>query len=146
MSSPEKNSFGVAFLTTGIVIILLAIIIYLVLSRDSTTHEKDNPDYRPAAKTEQTSPGYRAGKEIFMKDCYQCHVSKNRLHNHLQGVVDKIGVDYLEVYLSKQDSLLKARDAYALALKEEWGNNVTVHQFDYSETEFKNLIEYLKDL
>ena len=65
-------------------------------------------------------------------------------HNYLAGVVEKVGTTYLKTYLTKQDSLLKAKDEYALKLKGFWGNNGTMHKFNYTEKELNLLIEYLK--
>lgn len=65
-------------------------------------------------------------------------------HNYIEGVVEHVGISYLKLYLTKQDSLPKAKNKYALELKEMWGNNGTIHKFNYTEDELDVLIEYLK--
>ena len=97
-----------------------------------------------AHKVRETTPEFQFGQQIFMEDCRKCHVSKNMRDNYLNGVVEKVGIDYLKTYLTKQDSLLTIKDKYALELKEFWGNNGTIHKFNYTEYELNSLIEYLK--
>ena len=84
------------------------------------------------------------GETIFKTDCNKCHVTKNRLHNYLEGVVQRVGVDYLKLYLTKQDSLVLVKDSIALQLKQFWGNMANSHNFGYTEEELKAIIEYLK--
>jgi hypothetical protein len=87
---------------------------------------------------------YYSGKSIFKTDCNKCHVGKGRLHNFLEGVVDRVGRNYLILYLTKQDSLITAKDSYALELKKNWSQMGNSHNFIYSEHQLNALIEYLK--
>ena len=87
---------------------------------------------------------YHRGETIFRADCNACHVSKNKLHNYLEGVVDRVGKDYLNLYLTKQDSLVSAKDSNALMLKRVWNNMANSHNFKYTEDELNAIIEYLK--
>jgi nitrate/TMAO reductase-like tetraheme cytochrome c subunit len=84
------------------------------------------------------------GQKIFRADCNSCHVVKGRLHNYLEGVVQRLGEDYLRKYITKQDSLIAAKDGYALAVKEEWNNQGNSHNFNYTDKHLKELIEYLR--
>jgi cytochrome c1 len=85
------------------------------------------------------------GKTLFRADCSMCHVAKYKTDNLMEGIVNRIGENYLRKYLTKQDSLLNAKDKYALALKESWGNLANSHNFKYSDEELNALIQYLKD-
>jgi mono/diheme cytochrome c family protein len=87
---------------------------------------------------------YHRGEAIFRLDCNACHVVKNKLHNYLEGVVDRVGKDYLKLYLTKQDSLVFAKDNNALMLKRMWNNMANSHNFKYTEEELNAIIEYLK--
>lgn len=87
---------------------------------------------------------FNLGKALFIRDCNACHVTKGRLHNYLEGVVDRVGKNYLKLYLTKQDSLTSARDTNAIHLKEVWGNMANSHNFKYSDKELTAIIEYLK--
>lgn len=91
-----------------------------------------------------TSEYFLNGQNIFKTDCNVCHVSKGRRHNLLEGVVQRVGDDYLKLYLTRQDSLIKAKDRYAVNIKEEWGNLGNSHNFRYSEKQLQELIEYLR--
>ncbi len=84
------------------------------------------------------------GEALFKKDCNSCHVTKYRRHNYLEGVVDWLGIEYLKLYLTKQDSLVSAKDSIALHLKEVWGNQGNSHNFHYSEDDLNAVIEYLR--
>ena len=132
-------------------IILLSIITFVVGCIDNSKNRTKNTDAGTANLMTDSRDGitvdsllYYEGKAIFKADCNKCHVSKGGSHNYLEGVVQRLGVDYLNLYLTKQDSLISARDSNALHLKEIWGNNGNSHNFVYSETELKSIVEYLK--
>jgi len=83
------------------------------------------------------------GQVLFQSDCTVCHPAKGRLHYSLKDVVDRLGEPYLKTYLTKQDSLLRTKDPYAVALIENYritGN----HRFPYSEDELNYIIAYLR--
>jgi nitrate/TMAO reductase-like tetraheme cytochrome c subunit len=87
---------------------------------------------------------YYAGQSLFKANCNKCHVSKNKSNNYLEGVVDRVGKEYLSLYLTKQDSLISIKDSYALKLKGVWKNMENSHNFKYSTSELAAIIEYLK--
>lgn len=87
---------------------------------------------------------FHKGEVLFKKDCNSCHVAKYKLHNYLEGVVDWLGTNYLRLYLTKQDSLMTAKDSIALRLKEVWGNRGNNHNFHYSEDDLNAIVEYLR--
>ncbi len=110
-----------------------------------TEFSSNTPKYTPLiTKDDKRSPEFEQGLELFLSYCRKCHVTKSRRHNYLDGIVDKVGVDYLKLYLTKQDSLTKNKDKYSLAIKDEWGNQANSHNFKYSERELNLLIEYLR--
>ncbi len=61
----------------------------------------------------------------------------------LEGVVDRLGEKYIKVYLTKQDSLVEAKDPYAIARKEAY-KMANSHNFNYTDQQLNNLISYLK--
>jgi len=87
---------------------------------------------------------FLSGEALFKFDCNKCHVAKNRLHNYLEGVVQRVGISYLKLYLTRQDSLISAKDSNALYVKNFWGNLGNSHNFKYTEEELNYIIEYLK--
>lgn len=145
MNNPKKIILRILIASSVILISLIGLFIFVINKNGITEFSKKNSDYTPAIiKSEKTTPEFELGKDIFIKDCRKCHVSKNMKHNYLSGIVKKVGTDYLKKYLTKQDSLLKAKDEYALEIKEFWGNNGTIHNFNFTENELNLLIEYLK--
>jgi hypothetical protein len=87
---------------------------------------------------------YYKGEVIFKKDCGSCHATKYKTDNYLERVVDWLGTNYLKLYLTKQDSLVTAKDSIALRLKKVWGNQKNSHNFNYSEHDLNAVIEYLR--
>jgi len=64
--------------------------------------------------------------------------------NHLAGVVQRAGEDYLKLYITKQDSLIKVKNKYALELKRVFGNLANAHNFKFSNQQLNAIIAYLK--
>jgi hypothetical protein len=115
---------------------------FLFACNHSDSKNKVNNDQ--TIQNYDTTLFYLRGQKIFKADCNACHVTKGRLHNYLEGVVQRVGDDYLKLYLTKQDSLIESKDKYALRLKETWGNMGNSHNFDYTEIQLKEVIEYLR--
>ncbi len=126
-------------------IILVFGILYILKINGITEFTSDKPKYVPlVSKDDIRTPEFEKGLELFLNDCKKCHVTKGQLHNYLDGIADKVGVNYLKLYITKQDSLTENKDNYALAIKDDWGNQANSHNFKYSETELNLLMEYLK--
>lgn len=85
----------------------------------------------------------KGGKILFKTNCSSCHAIF-KTDNYLQGVVQRVGENYLKLYLTKQDSLIKANDRYALELKKTFGNLGNSHNFDFSDEQLNAIISYLK--
>lgn len=83
------------------------------------------------------------GKSLFVKNCGTCHTVTGT-DNYLAGVVERVGKDYLKLYLTKQDSLIKAKNNYALELKRTFGNLANVHNFIFSNDQLNAIIAYLE--
>ncbi len=83
-------------------------------------------------------------QKIFRTDCNTCHVTKVKHHDYLKGVVQRVGENYLMLYITKQDSLIMAKDKYAVNVKEAFNNQGNSHNFKYTEKQLKELIEYLR--
>ncbi|MFN7014408.1 MAG: c-type cytochrome [Bacteroidia bacterium] len=122
------------------------ILITLIFSSSSCSNQVEFETNKGTTTVENLidSTLYRNGYTIFKADCNACHVTKQRLHNHLEGVVDRVGEDYLKLYLTKQDSLILAKDSNALKLKELWSNLANSHNFKYTQEQLNAIIEYLK--
>ncbi|GAA3560455.1 hypothetical protein GCM10022395_09050 [Snuella lapsa] len=118
---------------------------YILKINGITEFNPNNPKYEPlVSKDDKRTPEFEKGLNIFLNDCEKCHVTKGNLHDYLEGIVDKVGINYLKLYLTKQDSLIENKNPYALALKDNWGNQPNSHNFAYSTNELNLLIEYLK--
>jgi hypothetical protein len=135
------------FLQLEITFVLLSTFIFICSCSTNTKEQPDaNKDNRSSSANSAVvdSSIFLKGEAIFRIDCNKCHVSKGRLHNYLEGVVQRSGVDYLKLYLTKQDSLIAAKNSNALMLKRVWNNQGNSHNFIYTEEELNSIIEYLK--
>lgn len=84
------------------------------------------------------------GFSVAKSNCWTCHKFKNATDNLLEGVVQRVGPDYLKLYITKQDSLLSAKDTYALKLKTAFNNMGNSHNFKLNDEELSALIEFMK--
>ena len=82
------------------------------------------------------------GKSLFTANCGACH-AVFKTDNRLQGVVQRLGVNYLKIYVTKQDSLIKAKDKYALEVKRAFGNMGNSHNFQLSDKQLNAIIAFL---
>ncbi|MFY7963266.1 MAG: hypothetical protein ACOVO1_00060 [Chitinophagaceae bacterium] len=83
------------------------------------------------------------GEKIFNRDCNVCH-ARTKTDYKLNNIVPRLGFNYIKLYITKQDSLILAKDKYALALKSEYGNAGNSHNFKYSDFELLCLTGYLR--
>ncbi|HYM95099.1 MAG TPA: cytochrome c [Chitinophagaceae bacterium] len=83
------------------------------------------------------------GQTLFTANCSLCH-KISATDNYLQGVVQRVGENCIKLYLTRQDSLIKAKDKYALEVKKAFGNLGNSHNFDFSDEELNAIIAYLK--
>lgn len=84
------------------------------------------------------------GLSVAKTNCWVCHKFNYATENLLEGVVQRVGIEYLKLYITKQDSLLAAKDEYALNLKKKFNNMANSHNFKLSEGELAALIEFMK--
>ena len=146
MKNPRKLIIRILISTSVILILLIGLFIFVIKKNGITEFDKKKTDYQPTAvKTEKTTPEFERGKEIFTADCNVCHKRRSTIGNkYIKRTIENVGIDYFKLFLTKQDSLVKSKDIYAIKLKEEFNNAGNSHNFDYSENELNSLIEYLK--
>lgn len=84
------------------------------------------------------------GRYIAKTNCWSCHKFNAATDNRLAEIVQRLGEPYLRLYITSQDSLLKASDKYAVELKNAYGNLGNSHNFKLTETELSALIEFMK--
>jgi len=87
---------------------------------------------------------YDYGLALAKSYCMTCHKFNFATDNYLEGVVQRVGEKYLSLYLTKQDSLITVHDAYAVSVKERFGNLGNSHNFNFSQSDLKALIEFMK--
>jgi cytochrome c2 len=85
----------------------------------------------------------RRGKVLFNANCRTCH-SVFKTENYLARVVDRVGPAYLKLLITKQDSLLKAKDKYNLKLKEVFGRSANTHNYRFSDDQLNAIIAFLQ--
>lgn len=83
-----------------------------------------------------------AGGAIYNQQCKSCH-QPLKSGNQWSYAFAPEHKTYLYQYLTRQDSLLKAKDAYTLELKAKWNNVDYLHDFVWTEDEFEALYSYV---
>jgi mono/diheme cytochrome c family protein len=116
--------------------------LFFVRCHDQHEQTTDKVSLKTTADTEDTTL-INQGKLLFVKNCGSCHKIL-ATDNYLAGVVQRVGEDYLKLYVTKQDSLITAKNKYALELKRVFGNLANVHNFKFSDEQLNAIIAYLK--
>jgi cytochrome c1 len=83
------------------------------------------------------------GKTLFKDTCAICHAVW-RTDSYLAGIVERLGTSYLKLYITKQDSLIEAKNEYALKIKKSYGNLASVHNYKFSDEQLNAIMAYLK--
>ena len=122
----------------------LATIIFITNCKNEQTQKNFETDSIKYTKSMGDSTNYKIGEAIFISDCSTCHVSKKSTDNLLVGAVQRVGTDYLKLFLTSQDSLIKSANKYAIDLNKEFGNQPFRHHFQFSDKQLNSLVEYLK--
>jgi hypothetical protein len=86
--------------------------------------------------------------QTFNAECASCHFpDKDMVGPAIVGSIERMPYpEYFEIYLKKQDSLLKTSDIYAVDLRENWNTMGTwTHSYDYlDEEEMEGIIRMAK--
>ena len=129
-----------------ILIVALAIVLFFYKKdRDSYTAEttRNKIDIDNLEKN-LSETNYNYGFAIAKCHCWTCHKFNYATDNLLEGVVQNRGEKYLSLYLTRQDSLITANDPIAVSLKKKYGNMGNSHNFEFSQSDLKALMEFMK--
>ena len=83
------------------------------------------------------------GNAVSNKYCTPCH-RKYTTDNYLSGVVERVGDEYFALYITRQDSLIAAKNDYAVRAKSFYGNMANVHNFKLSKNDLKAITAYFR--
>ncbi len=92
--------------------------------------------------------GYANGKILFTEKCQSCHRPDKKdgfnmnFWKQVPGESDSAKLQWFRAYLSNSDSLAKAGDSHALALKAEY-NHVPSHHLKLDKKEVKLVVHFL---
>ena len=125
-------------------LLLTIFVIYYFLTNYNLDSKKVEVQKLKQIINKKESKLFEKGKTIFINDCKVCHVMKYHGHNFLDGIFKRVDSSYFKLYITKQDSLIKSDDKYAMETKINFGNNDMIHSFTYNDEEIEALIEYLK--
>ena len=104
-----------------------------VVIEDNTLYQKQ--DNKPLVENVK-------GKALFNRDCSMCHQKGKRGIDFIRNLEDRMTKTYFVLYITKHDSLVRAKDVYALKMQETFNNAGVRHDHVYSNEELENLIEY----
>lgn len=133
-------------LTYLLLILTLSVTTIYLLYRNNIiqTQNEKLADINRQLSDEAKSIKGQFGLSVAKSNCLTCHKFNYASDNLLEGVVQRVGANYLKLYITKQDSLLSTNDTYALALKKKFNNMVNSHNFKLSDDELSALIEFMK--
>ncbi|MCL9806554.1 c-type cytochrome [Flavobacterium amniphilum] len=99
----------------------------------------------PVCGNGPSSPEKLRGKEIFNTNCAACHkINAMTTPDFIKNVFEKIpNEQYFDLFITNEDSLLKAKHPRATKLQEEFPNGFR-HNFKLSKEEIENLKLYIK--
>lgn len=122
------------------------LLLLILLINNACTHSKKNVE-RDFTLEYNSQKLKKAGQVLYSKFCVKCHSSKGTTDNFLVGNIqnDRYELSFLIDYINNQDSLLKHQNELVLNLKEIYGNNGYLHQFNLSDQEIKSIVYYLKN-
>ena len=126
-------------LMKNVIVLLIVLISTSCEFGHKTTEEKV-----VSVKLEKTK--LELGADIFKSDCQVCHKRKSYINtSKMRSVMDSEGINYVALFLTKQDSLIANGDAYSNALKSEYNHKTpNSHNFRYTKEELINLFIYIR--
>ena len=84
------------------------------------------------------------GRELYKDNCTSCHRRKGTRNFNLRYAIEKLGEEYLGLFIRKEDSLLRVSDPWVIAINDAYGNAGYDHVFEFSEVEVQQVISYLQ--
>ncbi|WP_445711005.1 c-type cytochrome [Flavobacterium sp.] len=138
-----KQLKNIIFISSSLLLLSIFVIYYL-LTNYNLDSKKVEAQKLEGIISKKESKLFEKGETIFIDDCKVCHVMKYRGHNFLNDIFKRVDSSYFKLYITKQDSLIKSDDKYAIETKKNFGNNGMIHSFKYNNEEIKALLDYLK--
>lgn len=133
----------IIILGSVLVIVPVFLLLLIGLQKPETHTTAVTQKFLPFCGTPKPSATTLLGKEIFMINCAACH----RVYgtdNMLRGYKERMpNTGYLRLFITCQDSLLKAKDPYALSVKTTW-DTLYIHRFRITKNEAATLESYLE--
>jgi len=89
----------------------------------------------------------KIGETYYQRNCIKCHASKSAKDNFLVSSIrnEKFEFEFLNYYITNQDSLIKNGNKEAIAVKENYNpNSAFNHNFKLNRNEVKSIVYYLK--
>ena len=83
------------------------------------------------------------GKAIYDRDCEMCHAKNKKCMNLLRNIEERMPLRYLTLYITKYDSLRRAKDPYVMRMQEEYSGAAPLHDNTYTKEELTDLLIYI---
>ena len=122
--------------------VLYCVKAFFLRCNDSQDQQKDNASSTVTTNAEDTIL-INQGKALFKDTCGACHAVL-KTDNYLAEIAGRLGTDYLKLYITKQDSLIKVKKEYALEINKSYGNLASVHNYKLSNEQLNAIIAFLK--
>jgi cytochrome c len=123
-------------------VIMFAAVLFFVKCAHREKKKSANVSLTYTSNSEDTV-SIKQGALLFVKNCGACH-NIEATDSHFDGIVERLGEDYFNIYITKQDSLIKAKNKHAVELKRLFRNQTNSHNFKFSSEELNAIIGYLR--
>ena len=84
----------------------------------------------------------KEGRKLFKILCASCHREKSE-PNLLRNINDRYPQNYLVNFITKEDSLLKAKNEDAIQINKEYHNSHMDHNFELTKKQVFKILYYL---
>jgi len=91
----------------------------------------------------QDDPAVKEGKKLFNANCAACHkINKRAIGPALKGVSEKYDKEWLYSWIKKGSAMIKAGDAQAVAIYEEYNKSIMNNFPQFSNLDIDNILAY----
>jgi hypothetical protein len=142
----EKKFINTILILSSVIIVTaLGVLFYRLMhptDENPGCATKDVPEF---SGTLSISPEKQKGKAIFDSNCVACHkMNAKSTPDLIKNVFERIpNEEYFSLFITNEDSLLKANDKYITKLREEFPTGFT-HHFKFTNEEIEYLKKYIK--
>ncbi len=131
-------------------VLLLTVAVLFSFSQPSFAQDAKDAGAQTEAKESSADAGSSLGdaakgKELFNSNCAACHKRYKRSTGPaLHGITDKVELQWIYDWVHNSTAMIKAGDAQAVAIYEEYNHVAMTHFPQLSEADINNILAYVE--